>query len=79
MTYRKGNECVPLLPELRLVREGSAAPAFVPNGKQTHKDQRRSGRERRTKGGQSGRRRYMLHRVMLYNLDSFPGGRYTFY
>lgn len=41
-------------------REGSAAPAFVPNRKQTHKEQRRSGRERRggLGGGEEGRKRW---------------------
>lgn len=44
-------------------REGSAAPAFVPNRKQTHKERMRSGRERGgggggVGGGEEGRKRW---------------------
>lgn len=49
-------------------REGSAAPAFVPNRKQAHKEQGRGGRgeegegEGERKGGKGGQRRRIRRR-----------------
>lgn len=38
-------------------RKGSSAPAFVPNRKQTHKEQRRVGRESEEEEGEEGERK----------------------
>ncbi len=44
--------------DFRLYREGSAAPAFVPNRKQTHKEQRRGGKVREGGGREQGKKRW---------------------
>lgn len=61
-------------------REGSVAPAFVPNRKQTHKEQRRGGRERRDGGGgggrEEGRKRWATGMMMTRRRRRRGGGNY---
>lgn len=55
-------------------REGNVAPAFVPNGKWTHKEQGRGGRKGRGGGGQSRmmRRRKRKKKMKRWRSEGSP-------